>query len=92
MRKRVVCGSVCLAIFLALGIFTLVGLDSLIDGVVLDGVVLAPETYDLWGANPGSSGTVTLRNFTFFNFTNPRGFLYRYETPVFTELANYAYQ
>ena len=83
MKKRIVCGSICLAIFLALFIFTLVGLNSLIDSVVLDGVILAPETYDLWGANPGSSNALTVRNFTFYNFTNPRGYLYRGEIPKF---------
>ncbi len=77
MQKRVVCSTVCLLLFLGLAIFTLVGLNPLIDSVILDGVVLAPETYDLWGANPGSSEIATVRNFTFFNFTNPRGFLYR---------------
>jgi len=77
MKKRIVCGSICIAVLLALGIFTLVGLNSVINNVILDGVVLAPETYNLWGANPGSSNTLTLRNFTFYNFTNPRGYLYR---------------
>jgi len=42
MKKRLICGSICIGIFVALGIFTLVGLNSLIDSVILDGVVLAP--------------------------------------------------
>lgn len=92
MRKRVVCGGVCLFIFIGIGIFTLVGLDSLINQAILDGVILDPANYELWGQNPGSSGVLTLRNFTFFNFTNPRGYLYRGEAPVFTEISNFAYQ
>jgi hypothetical protein len=40
-------------------------------------VVLDPSTIDLWGAVPGSTNTVNERSFTMFNFTNPKGFLYR---------------
>jgi hypothetical protein len=42
IKKRVICGSVCIALFLGLFLFTLIGLESVIDSVVLDGVVLAP--------------------------------------------------
>jgi hypothetical protein len=77
MKKKIVCAGICGFIFLALGIFTLAWLPAIIKDVILDGVVLSPETYETWGANPGSTNTLTLRNFTFFNFTNPRGFLYR---------------
>lgn len=84
MRKRVVCGSACAVIFLGVALFTIIGLDSLIDSVILDGVVLAPETYDTWGASPGQANIPTIRNFTMYNFTNPRGYLYRGELPKFT--------
>lgn len=83
VKKRTICGGVCGAVFLGLLLFSLTGLESVIDGVILEGVVLAPETAETWGNNPGSTGTVTLRNFTFFNLTNPRAFLYRGQTPVF---------
>jgi hypothetical protein len=55
LKKRTICGGICTALFLALLLFTLTGLDSLIDGVILDGVVLAPDTVDTWGNNPGST-------------------------------------
>lgn len=92
MKKRLVCGSVCTLIFLALTIFAIFGLQSLVDSAILDSVRLTPDTYDLWGANPGSSNITTSRNFTFYNFTNPQGYLYRGETPKFTEMSNFFYQ
>jgi hypothetical protein len=92
MKKRVICGSVCALIFLGLGLFALFGLESVLNDVILDGVVLDPNTYDVWGAVPGSTDTVTLRRFTMFNFTNPRGFLYRGEKPRFHEMSNFDYQ
>jgi len=77
MKKKEICGSICACIFLGLGLFSLIGLPSIVDDAILDGVVLDPNTYDVWGANPGSTNTITVRNFTFFNITNARGFLYR---------------
>jgi len=77
MQKRVLCGGVCALVLLVLGMFAAIGLQGVVDGVILDGVVLAPENSDLWGQNPGKSNVTTIRNFTFFNFTNPRGYLYR---------------
>jgi hypothetical protein len=35
---------------------------------------------------------VTVRNFTFFSLTNPRGFLYRGQKPAFREVSNYLLQ
>jgi hypothetical protein len=71
-------------VLLALGMFAVLGLQSLVDSQILDGVVLAPENSDLWGQNPGKSNVSTIRNFTFYNLTNPRGYLYRGERPLFT--------
>lgn len=90
--KRNICGLICTFLFTALLLFTLIGLDSLIDSVILEGVVLAPETADTWGNNPGSTNTLTLRNFTFYNLTNPKEFLYRNQKPVFHEVTNYLLQ
>jgi hypothetical protein len=39
-----ICGVGSILIFSSLFFFTLFGLDSLIEGVILDGVVLAPDT------------------------------------------------
>lgn len=42
------------------------------------------ETYNLWGVIPGDTETFTLRNFTVFNFTNPKDFIYKMQgTPNF---------
>jgi hypothetical protein len=84
MKKRVISGSICTVIFLALSIFAIFGLQSVVDSAILDGVKLTPDTYDLWGENPGSSNITTSRNFTFYNFTNPRDYLYRNKLPKFT--------
>jgi hypothetical protein len=92
MKKKQICGITVAIVFLAIGLFSLFGLPSIVDNAILDGVVLDPNTYDVWGANPGSTNTLTLRNFTFFNITNPRGFLYRNEKPRFHEITNYLYQ
>lgn len=77
MNRKQICSSVCAVVFLALGLFSFFGLAPIVDSAILDGVVLDPKTMNIWGANPGSTNTLTLRDFTFFNFTNPRGFLYR---------------
>lgn len=93
MRKcHKICGTVAVLLFTALLLFTLVGLQSVIEGVILDGVVLAPETVATWGQNPGSTGTLTLRNFTFYTLQNARGFLYRGQKPRFIEVSNFLLQ
>lgn len=53
---------------------------------------MTPENVDTWGQNPGSTKTVTFRNFTFYNFTNPRGFLYRGQKPKLHEVNNFLLQ
>lgn len=92
MKKRIICGSIWTFLFLALGLFTLLGLDSVINESILERVVLNPETVDMWGAVPGSTNTLNLRSFAMFNFTNPTGFLYRNEKPQFNEISGFAYQ
>jgi hypothetical protein len=42
MQKRTIFGAVCATFFLALTLFAIFGLESVINGVILDGVVLAP--------------------------------------------------
>jgi hypothetical protein len=44
IKKRVICGAAFVALFTGLLLFSLLGLPSIIDGVILDGVILAPET------------------------------------------------
>lgn len=77
MQKKVICGGVCTIVLLILGLYAALGMQSLVDSTILDNVKLAPENSDLWGQNPGKTNISTIRNFTFFNFTNPRGYLYR---------------
>lgn len=73
MKKwQKVCGTISLLLFTSLLLFSLIGLESLIDQVILDGAVLDPNTMETWSQNPGSTGTLTLRNFTFYNLINPR--------------------
>lgn len=93
MRKcHKICGTVAVLLFTGLLLFTLVGLQSVIEGVILDGVVLAPDTVATWGQNPGSTGTLTLRNFTFYTLQNAREFLYRGQKPRFVEVSNFLLQ
>lgn len=87
-----ICGTVSILLFTALLLFTLVGLQSVIERVILDGVVLAPETVATWGQNPGSTDTLSLRNFTFYTLQNAREFLYRGKKPRFIEVSNYLLQ
>ena len=87
-----VCGATSLLLFTALLLFALLGLQAVIEGVILDGVVLAPETVATWGQNPGSTGTLTLRNFTFYTLQNAREFLYRGKRPRFVEVSNFLLQ
>ena len=87
-----ICAVISAAAFLSLLLFTLLGLQTVIEGVILDGVVLAPDTSDVWSQNPGATNTLTLRNFTFYNLTNPREFLYKGAKPRFTEISNYLLQ
>lgn len=64
-------------ILFGLALFAIFGMQGIVDHVVVDSVKLDPDTADLWGANPGGTGVVTVRNFTFYNMTNPRGYLYK---------------
>ena len=77
MHKRLVLGGACIVIFAALTLFSLIGLESVLDDVILDSIVMTPDNIPLWGQNPGDVGILTIRNFTFFNLTNPRGYIYR---------------
>lgn len=77
-KKRFICAAFFITVFIVLLMFSLIGLEDLIHQVILEGVVLAPETQDLWGASPGSSNTATIRNYTFYNLTNPRKFIYNH--------------
>jgi hypothetical protein len=53
---------------------------------------MGDDTYEYWGQNPGKTNSVTERNFTFFNFANPREFLYQNKTPKFNVINGYLLQ
>ena len=92
MRKRYLCGVVGIIIFIALGIFALVGVSKIVDDIVLDSVWMDPDKVESWGQNPGRSNTITIRNYTFFNMTNPHGYLYHNQTPKFNEINSFMLQ
>ena len=52
MRKRYLCGVVGIIIFIALGIFALVGVSKIVDDIVLDSVWMDPDKIESWGQNP----------------------------------------
>jgi hypothetical protein len=65
---------------------------SLLRSTIQEMIKMAPDTYEFWGQSPGGTKTITQRNFTFFNFTNPRGFLYHDEKPNLTQVNGYLLQ
>ena len=77
MKKRYIFGSLCVVALTAALMFSLLAIPKLVEELVLKSVVLDPEKIETWGQNPGRSNTLTLRNFTFYNFTNPRKYVYR---------------
>ncbi len=71
-KKSVILASVCGFIALMLSVFGLFILDPILKDFIASNIIMTPETYNLWGANPGATNTITIRNFTFYNLTNPR--------------------
>lgn len=85
------CGA-CTIIFVILASISALILGKLINSEARKGVVMTSDTEDLWAHIPGATKTFTVRNFTFFNFTNPKEVLYRKAKPVFREISGYKYQ
>lgn len=57
------------------GIFIILStttLPAVLKSSIADELKMGPDTYEYWGQSPGMTKSVTRRNFTFFNFTNPR--------------------
>ena len=77
ITKKYACGIAIIVFFVAFAIFSLAGMPAIVDKIVLKSVWLDPDKVDSWGQNPGRSQTVTMRNYTFFNMTNPHRFLYQ---------------
>ena len=42
MQKRVICGGIAAILLMALGLFAIFGLQSVVDNAILENVVLAP--------------------------------------------------
>lgn len=80
------CCIILAGIFIILSTITI---PAFLKATVAEELKMAPDTYEYWGQSPGKADSVTNRNFTFFNFTNPREFLYQNATPVFTATHGY---
>lgn len=93
-RKHKICIGVsvcCTVVWLGIAIGFPFLLASLIDSQAKSGIVMTPDNENLWAHIPGGTNTITYRNFTFFNFTNPREFLYQGQKPLFREVSGYSY-
>lgn len=66
--------------------------EGIVRGLAADNIKMGNETYDIWGEMPGTTETITIRNFTMYNFTNPHQFLYQQAKPVFHEITNFVYE
>ena len=53
---------------------------------------MTKQTQNLWAHIPGDTETLVMRNYTFFNFTNPKETLYKNAKPVFREISGYKIQ
>lgn len=87
----VFCGLTALGLFIFSFFATGVVNNALFDQAAKN-VVLKPETYEKWGAVPGSTGTVVYKNYSFFNFTNPEDFTYFNKTAKLIETPSFNYQ
>lgn len=77
----------CLAMAIVLPFF----LTWLISSQAAEQVPMAPNNEFLWSHIPGITETYIHRNFTFFNFTNPKEVIYLGHKPVFNEIGGYHY-
>lgn len=52
---------------------------------------MTPNNYNIWGEIPGDTNSLVIRNYTFYNFTNPWEVFFNNATPIFVELGPYSY-
>jgi len=82
----------CTLVFLLFGIYGAGVLHSLIKQQAAEGAAMTPSTFDMWGLVPGSTGAFVIRNYSFYNWTNPREVIYFGKKPVFYQLPGSTYQ
>ena len=92
MKKRYITAITTLVLLSTLLLYSLIWLPATIDHLILSRVWLDPSKVQQWGQNPGTSNTVTIRNYTFFNFTNPKEHYLLGHTPIFAEIKGYSLQ
>lgn len=85
------CGS-CTVLFVVLACISALVLGKIITAQAKAGVVMTASTEGLWAHVPGETETVIIREYTFFNFTNPKEFLYKGARPVFREVSGFQIQ
>lgn len=56
-----------------------------------DQIIMTPHNFNLWGLIPGQSEVSMRRRYYFYNFTNPKEFLYHNQRPEFIEVGPYIY-
>jgi hypothetical protein len=86
LRRRKICMGVSIglaATFLTLAIVLPFFLTWVISLEAAKQIPMAPDNEFLWAHLPGSTQTFIHRNFTFFNFTNPKEVIYLGHRPVF---------
>lgn len=83
---------ICMIIAVVFIVISTITLPTVLKESINDELKMAPDTYEFWGQSPGQTKSVTKRNFTFFNFTNPREFLYQNKTPIFNQIHGYLLQ
>lgn len=94
-RKLKVCSIlslICFILFLTLAIVVPIVLQNFILSESRSEALMQMSNQDLWGEVPGTSGANITRSFSLFNFTNPEGFIFRNETPIFHEVGPFIYE
>lgn len=79
-------------ILIGLGISMPYIFSAILNHAVSSQVTMTPSNYEIWGQIPGKTNSLVLRNYTFFNFSNPWEVFFNNATPVFVELGPFSYQ
>lgn len=66
-------------------------IESAIQKEAKEQIIMRNNNFNLWGIIPGQSEVNMRRMYYFYNFTNPKEFLYQNERPVFVEVGPYIY-
>lgn len=94
--KKFKCCSICslvgFVIFLVLAIVLPIVIENTIADTGRQKAIMQVSNQNLWGEVPGDTQANVTRQFFFYNFTNPEGFLYNNENPEFYEVGPYVYQ